>query len=139
MPEDHALALIRYNTLPEAHNDMVISVVLCRFGFFGGLVVLGLYVMWILGALGVAAATRDPFGRLLVIGLAAFIAAQVVINIGMNLGVVPIIGITLPFLSYGGSSILSCWVMTALILNVGLHRPRGFMRRSFEYDDEEQF
>jgi rod shape determining protein RodA len=136
MPRDHARALIRYNSLPEAHNDMVIAVIMCRHGLLGGVGVLALYALWVLGALATAATARDPFGRLLVIGLAAFVAAQVVINVGMNLGMLPIIGITLPFVSYGGSSILICWLMTGLILSVGLHRTHGFMRRSFEYDEE---
>ncbi|MCC6285870.1 MAG: FtsW/RodA/SpoVE family cell cycle protein [Phycisphaerales bacterium] len=137
MPADHARAIIHYNSLPEAHNDMVIAVIMCRWGLLGGVGVLALYALWIAGALATAATARDPFGRLLVLGLAAFIAAQVVINVGMNLGLLPIIGITLPFVSYGGSSILICWLMSGLILSVGVHRTRGFMRRSFEYDDEE--
>lgn len=137
MSAQHATALIRYNALPEGHNDMVYSVVLCRFGALGGLVVMGLYVAWIAGALGAAAMCRDAFGRLVAVGIAAFVAAQAAVNIGMNLGVLPIIGITLPFVSYGGSSVLSCWLMTGLVMSVGLHRPIGPYRRSFEYDDDE--
>lgn len=135
--ESEARALVRYNSLPEDHNDMVFAVVVDRFGFLGGVVVLVLYGMWIGGALLVAASCRDPLGRMIAVGIPAFIAAQMIINVGMNLGVLPIIGITLPFVSYGGSSLLTCWVMTGLIVNVALHRPRPPYRASFEYADDD--
>jgi rod shape determining protein RodA len=130
-------ALVHYNRLPEAHNDMIFAVVVNRFGLLGGLALMGLYLMWVLGAWLVAGTCRDPLGRLIAAGLPAFIAAQVVVNIGMNLGVLPIIGITLPFVSYGGSSLLTCWVMTGLIVNVALHKPRPPFRSSFEYADDD--
>lgn len=133
--EAQARALVRYNRLPEAHNDMVFAVVVARFGFLGGVGVLGLYLLWIGGALLTAGACRDPLGRLICVGLGAFVAAQVVVNVGMNLGVLPIIGITLPFVSYGGSSLVTCWMMAGLIAGVGLHRPRPPFRQSFEYAD----
>ncbi|RMH14727.1 MAG: hypothetical protein D6695_00395 [Planctomycetota bacterium] len=138
---DAARALVHYNRLPERHNDMIFSVVVARFGLVGALVVLLLYLVWIAGALLVAASCREPFGRLLAVGLCGFIVAQVLVNIGMNVGLLPIVGITLPFLSYGGSSMLTVWLMTGLIANVALHRPRPPYRESFEYadDDEELF
>ncbi|UYV12936.1 MAG: FtsW/RodA/SpoVE family cell cycle protein [Phycisphaera sp.] len=131
--DDHARALIRYNRLPEAHNDMVYSVLVTRFGFWGGVGILGIYLAWLLGALGVAAMCADPFGRLLCVGLAALIAAQTIVNVGMNVGLVPIVGITLPFLSYGGSSIVAVWLTTGLVLGVGLRRTSQSYRPSFEY------
>lgn len=131
--DDHARALIRYNRLPEAHNDMVYSVLVTRFGFWGGMGILGIYLAWLLGALGVAAMCADPFGRLLAVGLAALIAAQTIVNVGMNVGLVPIVGITLPFLSYGGSSIVAVWLTTGLVLGVGLRRTSQSYRPSFEY------
>ena len=135
--EPEARALVRYNALPEDHNDMVFAVVVDRFGLLGGIVMLTLYGMWIGGALLVAASCRDPLGRMIAVGIPAFIAAQVLINVGMNLGMLPIIGITLPFVSYGGSSLLTCWVMTGLIVNVAIHRPRPPYRASFEYADDD--
>ncbi len=132
-----ARAIVRYNALPEDHNDMIFAVVVDRFGFVGGALVLCMYGMWIGGALLVAASCRDPLGRMIAVGIPAFIAAQVLINVGMNLGMLPIIGITLPFVSYGGSSLLTCWVMTGLIVNVALHRPRPPYRASFEYADDD--
>ena len=63
----------------------------------------------------------------------AGIATQMVVNVGMNIGLLPIIGITLPFVSYGGSSMLTVWIMTGLIMNVAIHRDTKPFRRSFEY------
>jgi rod shape determining protein RodA len=133
----HTRALVRFNRLPERHNDMVFSVVVLRFGVVGGLVVLLLQFTWIAGALVAAALCRDPFGRLVGVGFAGFIAAQVFVNVGMNVGLVPVIGITLPFVSYGGSSMLTVWVMTGLVFSIAMRRPVPPYRPSFEYDDDE--
>jgi rod shape determining protein RodA len=133
----HARALVHFNRLPERHNDMIFSVVVARFGFLGGLLVFALYGLWILGAMLTAALCKDPFGRLVCVGLAAFIATQVVVNVGMNIGLLPIIGITLPFLSHGGSSMITVWVMTGLIVNIAMRKPVPPFRPSFEYGDEE--
>lgn len=135
LSDDHARALLYYNRLPERHNDMIFAVIVNRFGMLGGLVVFGLYLLWMVGAFLTAGLTRDPFARLLVVGLAAFIAGQMFINIGMNIGLVPIIGVTMPFVSYGGSSLLTVWLMTGLIFNVAMRRPRTLHKDSFEFGD----
>lgn len=132
-----ARAIVRYNHLPEAHNDMIYAVITLRWGLLGGLAVVGLHALWIVGALTTAAFCRDPFGRLVVVGLAGFVAAQVVINVGMTVGLMPIIGITMPFVSYGGSSMLTSWVMTGLVLNVASRRAEPPFRDSFEYAEDE--
>jgi cell division protein FtsW (lipid II flippase) len=129
-------ALVHYNRLPERHNDMILAVIVNRFGFWGGLATMGLYLMWVLGAWMVAATCRDPLGRLIATGLPAFVGVQAAVNIGMNLGILPIIGVTLPFVSYGGSSLLASWIMTGLVVNVALHKPRPPFRASFEYADD---
>jgi rod shape determining protein RodA len=131
----HTRALVRFNRLPERHNDMIYSVITLRFGVVGAMAVLLLQMMWIAGALITAAVCKDPFGRLVVVGLAGFIAAQVIVNIGMNIGLVPVIGVTLPFVSYGGSSMLTVWIMTGLIFSIAMRRPVPPFRPSFEYDD----
>lgn len=133
--DDRARLLIDLNPLPESHNDMVIAVVSLRWGFLGALGVVGLTGVWVLGALVTAAQCKEPFGRLVCVGLAAFVAAQTAINVGMNIGLLPIVGITLPLVSYGGSSLLTVWLMTGLVFNVALHRPRPPYRPSFEWDD----
>ena len=114
---------------------MVYAVVVTRFGLLGGVGVLLLYLVWVVGALLTASSCRDPSGRLMCVGLAAFVAAQMIINVGMNVGVLPIIGITLPYVSYGGSSMLTSWVMAGLVASAGLHRTRPPFRESFEYAD----
>lgn len=133
LSQEESRALVRYNALPEAHTDMVYAVIVNRFGLVGGLGVLALYACWITGALWISATCRDPFGRLAVVGCATFIAAQMTINIGMTIGLVPIIGITLPFVSFGGSSLVTVWVMTGLIVGVALRRGKPPYRPAFEY------
>lgn len=135
--EDHARALIKFNKLPERDNDFIFAIVCARFGLLGGLCVLGLYIVWIGGALLAAAVCKDPFGRLVCVGLAGFIASQVVVNVGMVVGLLPIIGITLPFLSYGGSSMVTVWLMTGLVVSIAMRKPRPPFRPSFEYEDED--
>lgn len=126
-------ALVRFSRLPERHNDMVYSVVVARFGLLGGLGVLALYAIWLLGAALCAVGTRDPFGRLVIAGFAAIVAAQVIVNVGMNVGIVPIVGITLPFVSYGGSSMIAVWLMTGLIFGIATRRPPRLARPTFEF------
>jgi rod shape determining protein RodA len=99
--------------------------------------ILLLYGAWALGALITAAVCREPFGRLVCVGATGFILAQVFVNAGMNLGILPIIGITLPYMSHGGSSLVAVWIMTGLVFNVALRRPRIALRKSFEFGDEE--
>lgn len=132
--EEHSRTLIRFNALPESHNDMIFSVIVNRFGLAGGLCVLGLYLVWLTGALWTAALCREPFGRLMPVGLASFTAAQVFINVGMNLGLLPIIGVTLPLVSHGGTSMVCMWIMSGLVLSVALHRPKGSLRPAFEWE-----
>lgn len=133
----HARALVRFNRLPEAHNDMVFSVLVCRFGLVGAGMVLVAYAVWLAGAVLTAALTKDPFGRIVPVGLATFVAGQAIVNIGMNVGIFPIIGITLPFVSYGGSSLITCWVMTGLIFGIAMRKNNYTLRPSFEYAEDD--
>ncbi|HLO40988.1 MAG TPA: FtsW/RodA/SpoVE family cell cycle protein [Phycisphaerales bacterium] len=133
LSDDHSRSLVFFNALPEARNDMIFAVILNRFGVLGGLIVLGLYTLWFFGAMFCAAMTKDPFGRLVIVALAAFIAAQVFVNAGMNIGVLPIIGITLPFVSHGGSSLITVWAMVGLIASIMMRRPKVGPRNSFEF------
>jgi rod shape determining protein RodA len=83
---------------------------------------LGACLAWCAGALLTAGSCGGPFGRLVCVGAAGFFIAQTVVNVGMNLGLVPIIGITLPFVSHGGSSMIAQWLMTGLVLSAALHK-----------------
>lgn len=134
---ERARTLLHFNALPERHTDMVFAVICTRFGLLGGLATLGLYLMWAVGALLTSGLCREPFGRLVIVGLTGFLAAQVFVNVGMNVGILPIVGITLPYLSHGGSSMVMVWLMTGLVLNIALRRPKLTLRTSFEYADDE--
>ncbi|MEO0513961.1 MAG: FtsW/RodA/SpoVE family cell cycle protein [Planctomycetota bacterium] len=129
-----AATFIEFYKLPEAHNDMIYAVVVNRWGMLGGFAVMGLYLLLVGSMLAVAAVTREPMGRLACVGFAGIFVAQAVINIGMTVGILPITGITLPLVSYGGSSLLFSFIMVGLVLNVA-SRPAVFMARpSFEFD-----
>lgn len=134
-PESKSRAMIEYSKLPEKHTDMIFPVLVNRFGFTGALCVILLYALWIGGAAVVAANCKDPFGRLVVIGCTTMLATQATINIGMTLGLLPITGMTLPFVSYGGSSLLMAFLVVGLILNIAIRPPGRLWRRSFEFDD----
>ena len=125
---DRAATLIRFNALPEEHNDMIFAVITCRWGVYGAAAIWGLYLLFAAGGLAVAALSRDTFGRLLAVGVVVMLFLQMLINTGMTIGVLPITGMTLPFVSSGGSSLVMTWVMVGLILNVGLRRPRRMER-----------
>lgn len=133
---EHSKALLHFNALPERHNDMITAVIGNRFGLWGIVATLALMLTWVVGALLVAASTKDPFGRLIAVGLGAFVGFQAMVNIAMNVGLAPIVGVTLPFVSYGGSSMLSAWLMTGLIINIAIRRPEPVFNQSFEFDGE---
>ncbi|MCA9311269.1 MAG: rod shape-determining protein RodA, partial [Phycisphaerales bacterium] len=132
--EGRARALIAFSALPERHNDMIFAVLGNRFGFTGAVVVVGLYCVWIGGAFVVSVRCRDPFGRLIVVGLATIVGTQMVINMGMTMGLLPITGMTLPFVSYGGSSLVVGYMMVGLVMSVAMRRPPRLWRDSFEWD-----
>lgn len=122
--EEHARALVTFNGLPEEHNDMIFAVVCCRWGLAGGIALWGSFLLFAVGGLATAAICRDPFGRLAAVGIVAISFTQMTINTGMTIGLLPITGITLPFVSYGGSSLLATWLNVGLLINIGLRRPK---------------
>ncbi len=131
---ERASTIIQYNRPPEVHNDMIFSVVVNRWGLLGAWAVMGLYLVLVASMLLVAARSKDPFARLACVGFAASLFTQAAINIGMHVGLVPVTGITLPFVSYGGSSLLATFAMVGLTLNFGSRRPLPLARPSFEFD-----
>lgn len=106
------------NFIPEQHTDFIFSVFAEERGFVGALILLVLYGCYIFFSLRTVARARDKFEMLLSFGLTAMMFWHVFINIGMVSGVLPIVGVTLPFFSYGGSSLLTFMMATALLLNV---------------------
>ena len=111
--------------IPNAWNDFIYSYLANAAGFLGALAVLALLFAIMLRTLRAAAASVDLLGRLLAVGVFAALFWQCVINIGMNLQVLPVIGVTLPFFSAGGSSVLMVYLGVGLVLSVGLHARRG--------------
>jgi cell division protein FtsW (lipid II flippase) len=128
--------LIEYNALPEEHNDMIFAVIACRWGAVGALSVWALFALFTLGGLALAGQCKDAFGRVVVIGLVALIFVQMTINTGMTIGVLPITGMTLPFVSAGGSSLLGTWIMVGLLMSVGLRRPQYMARQGMEHEEK---
>jgi len=122
----------RFNFLPADHSDFIFAVIGEEWGFLGTALVIILYGLIFLCGLGIAARTREPFGRLIAVGVVVLFASQVFINIGMTIGVMPITGLPLPFLSYGGSSLLSSFIALALLINVGLRRLPVLASEDFE-------
>lgn len=108
----------RLGFLPNRHTDFVFSVVAEEFGFVGGVVVLAAFAWLIRRFLLIARHARDGFGALVCVGCAAVIGYEVLVNIAMLLGLLPITGIALPFLSYGGSSLVLNYLMVGLVLNI---------------------
>jgi len=108
--------------LPVAHNDFIFSVLAEEHGFAGVVVALGLYLFVILRALEAAALSKDRLGSFLVLGVLASFTFQVVYNITMSAGLAPVKGLTLPLMSYGGSSMIATLAAFGLILNVRMRR-----------------
>jgi len=104
--------------LPHQHTDFVFSVLGEEFGLLGGLVLLGLFGFLIYKGIRIARKTRNTFASNVAIGLTAVIGFQMVVNIGMTLGVMPVTGLPLPFVSYGGSSMLLSWVALGILLAI---------------------
>ena len=92
-----------------------------------------LFVLLVWRALAIAEATREPFGRLVAIGIAALLAVQVLINAGMMVGLLPITGLALPLVSYGGSSLLANALALGLLLNIGLRPGYEVTREPFRF------
>lgn len=126
-----------FQMLPEDHTDFIFSVVGGRWGFLGCIGVLALYgVIFLFGA-EIAVITDDPFGRLLSVGVLALLCAQIAINTGMAIGLMPVTGMTLPLVSYGGSSLVANCAALGLLVNVGQRRPLLLGPKPFEYGDSE--
>ncbi len=126
----------KWGILPNAHTDFIFSVVGEELGLVGAVVLLGLF--FALAWLGFRTATRAPdrFGSLLAVGVTIWITSQAVINIGAVIGVLPVTGIPLPFVSFGGSSLVVTLAATGILLNIaaqersapGAVRPRRRLR-----------
>ncbi|MGJ8651472.1 MAG: FtsW/RodA/SpoVE family cell cycle protein [Opitutaceae bacterium] len=110
--------------LPQAvaHNDFIFSVIAEETGFLGSAFVVGLFCLMVTNGIRIAGLARDRFGMQLAIGVSVLFLVHFFINIGMTIGITPITGLPLPFLSYGGSFILSCFILQGLVQSVYRYR-----------------
>jgi rod shape determining protein RodA len=108
--------------LPEQHTDFIFSVWAEEHGFVGCLLLLGLYFALVTSAVDVVGGARDRFGSFVAVGMTAMLFWHVVINIGMVIGLLPVVGVTLPLMSYGGSSVIAIYAGIGLLANVGMRR-----------------
>lgn len=108
--------------LPESHTDFIFSILGEEFGFVGGIVLIVLFASLIFRCLRIVRIAKDKFAAMIVVGVMSMIIFQMFQNMGMTIGLMPITGITLPFVSYGGSSMWASMVGIGLVLNVGMRR-----------------
>ncbi|MBM3466712.1 MAG: rod shape-determining protein RodA [Alphaproteobacteria bacterium] len=114
------------NFLPEYTTDFIFSFLTEELGFVGGLILIILYFMLILSSLAIAINTKPIFTKLMVIGLTSIFFSHIFINIGMVMGMLPVVGVPLPFISYGGTMMVSMLISFGLIMNASLHQHTNF-------------
>lgn len=110
------------NFLPEQHTDFIFSVLSEEWGFMGGVLLLGLYAGLVYLAVEVALNAKDRFGQLLAAGIAAMFFWQAFINMSMVIGLFPVVGVPLPFVSYGGSALIMNMIALGVLLNISMRR-----------------
>lgn len=125
---------MQYNFLPERHNDFIFAVIGHKWGLVGCTVVLACYALILVAGCNVSAATNEPFGRLLAVGIVTLLSTQATVNIGMAIGLLPVTGMTLPFVSYGGTSLLVNGAIVGLLLSIGLRKPIMLAPEPFIFD-----
>ena len=114
----------RFNFLPEHHTDFIFSVVGEEFGFIGAVTLLFLFLIFILRAINIASKSGELFGMLVATGIVAMFTFHILVNIGMTSGIMPVTGIPLPLISYGGSTMWSNMLAVGLLLSINLRRQR---------------
>ena len=108
--------------LPEQQTDFIFSVLSEEWGLLGATLVLLLFALLLITGLNIANSCREPFGVLLAVGVTSLIFFEIFVNIGMVMGLLPVVGVPLPFISYGGSSIISKMICIGLLLNISMRR-----------------
>ncbi|WP_202976427.1 rod shape-determining protein RodA [Anaerophilus nitritogenes] len=113
-----------YNFLPVQESDFIFAVLGEEFGFIGGFIILIIYFLFLYKMIKIAKNAKDLYGCLIVVGITSMFAFQIFENIGMTMGVMPVTGVTLPFLSYGGSSLMTNMIAIGIVLNIGMRRQK---------------
>ncbi len=112
----------QYLFIPDQHTDFPFPVFAEDWGFVGSLVLIGLYAFLVLWAVRIASQSRDRFGAVLAVGVGALVFWHAFFNLGMVVGILPVVGVTLPLFSYGGSSVITILVGMGLLMNVSMRR-----------------
>jgi rod shape determining protein RodA len=115
--------------LPEKETDFIFTMIAEEFGLIGGLALLALYILVIFYAFAIALRSRSQFGRLLGLGIAANFSLYAFINMAMVMGLIPVVGVPLPLISYGGTALIAVMLGFGLLMNVGIHRDVRISRR----------
>lgn len=110
------------NFLPERHTDFIFSVIGEEWGFLGGVMVILLFYIVVKRGLTIVEGSNNLSAKLAAVGIVSMISFQVFVNIGMTMGFMPVVGLPLPLVSYGGSSIISTFVLVGILLNIGMRR-----------------
>ena len=123
------------NFLPEKQTDFIFTMLAEEFGMVGGLGLLGLYTLVLIYGFAISLRARNHFGRLVAIGLTVNLFLYVFINIAMVMGLIPVVGVPLPLISYGGTAMLAVMLSFGLLISVYVHRDIRMPRRGLEDDD----
>lgn len=129
-------AFVRYELLPEEHNDFIFAIIGNQWGLIGCALVILAYVSIVFVGVEIATVTNDPFGRLLAIGVIVMIVAQALLNMCMTIGLAPITGMPLPFVSAGGSSLWTNLAALGLLVSVAQRRPMLIANPPFEHAND---
>src|SRR5690349_23790786 len=113
---------LRYLPRAVAHNDFIFSVIAEEKGFLGSATVVALYTVVLFTGIKIAGQARDRLGKLLAVGVVTMLFSHIFINIGMNIRIMPVTGVPLPLLSYGGSSVLGSLIAMGMLQNVNIYR-----------------
>lgn len=108
--------------LPEHHTDFIFASLAEEWGFIGAAVVIGLFLALIISGVNTANSSKDRFGFLVAFGITAMFFWQIIINLGMVAGILPVVGVPLPFISYGGSFLITSMIAAGLLLNINMRR-----------------
>lgn len=127
---------IKYNLLPERHNDFIFALIAHQWGFLGCIMLFFLYGVIIVCGIFIAVSNTDPFGRLVAVGIITLFAVEILVNTSMAVGLMPVTGITLPLVSYGGSSLVIHTAAIGLLNNIGRAKPFSAASSPFNYGDE---
>lgn len=122
----------KYSYLPEAHTDFIFAIIGEEFGVFGTVLIVVLFLAFTFLGIRICLKAKDYFGRIIAGSLTIMIISQAVLNISVVIGILPVTGLPLPFISYGGSSLLTCMIAAGIILNISRQNYTLVKKRSLE-------